>query len=197
MSLLSLCTIICVERRLMLVHHNTIILQCFVARTVELPRKQTLTRSIETRRVNNDDIILTHNVAHIPQRILRIDGYFRIVQSTCGKRQIFLGSLYYAYIHLNHIDAFHIRILQQFTNNTSITCTEHQNLMRIRMDSHWDVSHHLVIDKLITLCHNDISVCCQYTAILWRFEDVDSVVVVLFRENMLIHLDRQLHILRM
>ena len=80
MGLLGLNAVLLIEGTLMLIYHDSIGLKSLVATAVELTGKQTLTRSVETGRVNYYKVILILNVADKTQGVLSVDGHARIIK---------------------------------------------------------------------------------------------------------------------
>ena len=123
-----------------------------------------------------------------------MDGQAGIVQPAGGLGQILLAHLHHQRVDLHHVDVLNLRVAGQLADHAAVARTDDQHVPHFRMHRHGHMGDHLVVDELILFGEHHITVQRQKAAELRRFKHIDALELALAAEQLLVHLDGQLHV---
>ena len=134
MAALHRMCIFCIKRASLLVYHNPVILQCIVTISVKFTGKQSFRRTKRIRGIHDDKIIFCFASSDKSQRIFIMKMNSSVIQSAGISRKIGTTGLNNHRIHFYQINMTHSVISGQFTDNTTISGTDHQDIFCFFMD---------------------------------------------------------------
>ena len=121
--------------------------------------------------------------------------YSGIIQAAGDLRQVLPAHLHKKRIDLHHVDMLDLLILYKLPDNAAVSSSDYQNVLYKRMDCHWNMGDHFMINKFILFCQSQISVHNKDFAELLRVQHINLLKFTLSAEKLFSHPDRKLHIL--
>jgi len=169
--------------------------------------EQALCWSLWVRRVGNDDIECVFEILQILETISNVNFHLGVLEANGHSGEVFLGetddSLHIRSAHGARHEAIQTDlvnvaqggllntvVLDDLTQNTSITTTNDQDLLGVWVRVHCQVGDHLLVCELVTLSALDDIVKDQDGSVVGGFEDQDILVFALLVVDDVLDLQR-------
>ena len=165
------------EGAAVLIDHNAVLMQSFVAAAVKFFGEQAGRMAERVGAIVDDEIVLVLSAAQKAQAVLIVDAHPYIIKPAGIVREILAADIDKHLVGLDHIDNFNLVIIGKFACNTAVAAANDKHPFDIRVDGHRHMDDHLIIGELIFFRKDHASVGGQKAPEFRRIKDVNTLKI--------------------
>ena len=133
-------------------------------------------------------------MADVAQGIVGIEIDPGVIERGCNLGEIPAAGFHDAFVDFHQVYSLYTVVFDQFIYYPSVSGTEDQDALGVRIHCHRHVGKHFVVDELIPFGEDDVAVHCKHPSELQGVEDIHPSEIVLVGIEVLVHLDGELYI---